>query len=419
MFKALLTRGQNERHSYTGTFLGSDTRIPPPVGETYVDDKGALSLSGAWRAVNMIVNDIRTMPLHAYVDGKRVDTPRLLRKPNPLQTRSETIGQMVYSLLMRGNCYCLLSDFDDEYRPQMLEVLDPDTVLVSREDGVTRYQVGNEPVPASEILHIKGLIAPGQVEAVSPISYQRQTIGRLMEMDAYGARNWTESAVPSVVITVDDEDLTGDEAAGIQNRWVNSHGRSRRPAVLPGHMKVEPLSFKPEDVQYLQSKEHSLQEIANIFNIPGYRLGAPGTSGTYQNAAQDELWYLKHTLGPWLVSIEDALEELVGDDVEVKFNADALLRMDTKSRYEAHAIGLDAGFLTTPEVREMENREPLPDGGLNVQALARTIQMIYLGVGKVISADEARDILNLAGADLVGSLEVPEVQADTPLKDAA
>jgi phage portal protein BeeE len=45
----------------------------------------------------------------------------------------------------------------------------------------------------------------------------------------------------------------------------------------------------------------------------------------------------------------------------VKFNTGSLLRTDTKSRYEAHAIAIAAGFLTVNEVRELEDREPLPD----------------------------------------------------------
>jgi phage portal protein BeeE len=44
-----------------------------------------------------------------------------------------------------------------------------------------------------------------------------------------------------------------------------------------------------------------------------------------------------------------------------KMNVDALLRPDTKSRYEAHKIALDSGFLTLDEVRELENREPIAE----------------------------------------------------------
>ena len=35
--------------------------------------------------------------------------------------------------------------------------------------------------------------------------------------------------------------------------------------------------------------------------------------------------------------------------------------------------------------------------------LARIVQQVYLGVGKVLSADEARDIVNAAGGNLTGS----------------
>ena len=39
------------------------------------------------------------------------------------------------------------------------------------------------------------------------------------------------------------------------------------------------------------------------------------------------------------------------------------MRVDLKSRYEAHAIAIAAGFLTVNEVRALEDRGPLPDAG--------------------------------------------------------
>ncbi len=43
-----------------------------------------------------------------------------------------------------------------------------------------------------------------------------------------------------------------------------------------------------------------------------------------------------------------------------RFNRGSLLRTDLKTRYESYEIGLRAGFLTIAEVRELEDREPLP-----------------------------------------------------------
>ena len=64
---------------------------------------------------------------------------------------------------------------------------------------------------------------------------------------------------------------------------------------------------------------------------------------------------------PWIQRIEQKMTEYLPRGQYAKMNVDALLRPDTKSRYEAHKIALDAGFLTLDEVRELENREPLAE----------------------------------------------------------
>jgi hypothetical protein len=53
----------------------------------------------------------------------------------------------------------------------------------------------------------------------------------------------------------------------------------------------------------------------------------------------------------------------------------------------------------------------------NVRDVVEMIQKIYLGVGIVLTADEARALLNRAGADLTGSLPplpAPAAPAATP-----
>ena len=41
-------------------------------------------------------------------------------------------------------------------------------------------------------------------------------------------------------------------------------------------------------------------------------------------------------------------------------NLDAILRGDTLTRYQAHGIAIDKGFLTVDEVRKLEDLPPLP-----------------------------------------------------------
>jgi phage portal protein BeeE len=47
---------------------------------------------------------------------------------------------------------------------------------------------------------------------------------------------------------------------------------------------------------------------------------------------------------------------------DVRFNYDAFLRADRKTRYDAHRIGITSGFLTRNEARIEEGMTPL-DGG--------------------------------------------------------
>ena len=45
----------------------------------------------------------------------------------------------------------------------------------------------------------------------------------------------------------------------------------------------------------------------------------------------------------------------------IRFNADVFMRADTKTRYETHAIGIEAGFLQVDEARDYEDKPPLGD----------------------------------------------------------
>jgi HK97 family phage portal protein len=89
-----------------------------------------------------------------------------------------------------------------------------------------------------------------------------------------------------------------------------------------------------------------------------------GNSLTYANVEQRGLDFLTYAVRPWLVRLETAISALLPSTQTVRFNPDALVRVALKDRYEAHKIGIDAGFLTRNEARELENRPPLAEGGI-------------------------------------------------------
>jgi hypothetical protein len=89
------------------------------------------------------------------------------------------------------------------------------------------------------------------------------------------------------------------------------------------------------------------------------------SKATFSNIEQQSLEYVGDTLTPWFVRWEQAIRmqlmtpEQQADNLYVKHNANALLRGDLKSRYEAYASGIVNGWFTRNEAREREELNPI------------------------------------------------------------
>ena len=59
--------------------------------------------------------------------------------------------------------------------------------------------------------------------------------------------------------------------------------------------------------------------------------------------------------------VEDTFTAVMPQPEYAKFNADALVRADLKSRMEAHEIAQRAGVETNDEARHVEDKAPMTD----------------------------------------------------------
>ncbi len=132
------------------------------------------------------------------------------------------------------------------------------------------------------------------------------------------------------------------------------------PAVMGAGLDYRTLSLKPSEAQWLESQSFGVAGVARLFGLPAKALlvAIDGTSDTYSNVEQEDQATLRTTLMRYLIEQELALTRMLPRTQRARFNVNALLRTDTKTRYEAHEIGLRSGFLTVPEVRAIENLDP-------------------------------------------------------------
>ena len=128
-------------------------------------------------------------------------------------------------------------------------------------------------------------------------------------------------------------------------------------------LRYERISVAPDEAQFLDQQRFTVEQIARIYGVAPEMIGGAtsGSSVTYANREQRAADFLTFGLMPYLIALEDGLSSLVPGPNRVKFNLDGVLRSDLKTRYEAHAVAITSGFLTVDEVRQIEDRPPLPE----------------------------------------------------------
>mgnify|MGYP003656660702 CR=1 FL=1 len=298
---------------------------------TFVDEGTTLSIPGLWRGITLISDTIGALPIHAYRGDVRIEPiPSILERPYPNETRIETISAMAASLVIHGNYIAILGDIGANGYPESIYPVSPTRVHIERVAGRLTYKIADEIYEADRIMHIKNFTLPGQIVGLGVVAAQRQGIGSALAMQAYAAKYFDGGAQPTGILYSDNATT-----------------------------KFQQLSDNAKDSQLVESREFSLTEIANMLGLPGYYLGAPNSSRTYSNVEQEQLQFLRG-ITPLLTRIEMAFTDLLPRGQYAKFNTDALLRSDTLTRYQAHKIALESGFLTVDEVRaDFENRPPI------------------------------------------------------------
>ena len=329
----------------------------------------ALRLAAVWACVRLLADTVSTMPVHVFREGTRqgVTRPRFLVKPAADTPFHEWVGQVMWSVLLRGAAYGTIADrAGPGLRPVQIELVHPDRVAVTlKPDGITvERRLDGRLVDRDDLWTFAGYRFPGKAAPLSPIAYARETIGVGLASQRYGA-GFFDAGGPTGVLS-SEQSLTRDQAEVTKLLWQSrfEHGNDRGVAVLGYGAKFQPISVNPDEAQFLETQQLTWQQVAGIYGVPPESIAASvqGSSITYSNVEQRPLDLLKFGVGPWLVRLETALTELLPADQTVRFDPAGLLRADLKTRYEAYRVALEAGFLTVDEVRELEDRPPLPAG---------------------------------------------------------
>lgn len=128
-------------------------------------------------------------------------------------------------------------------------------------------------------------------------------------------------------------------------------------------MTFTPLSMPNNEAQFLETRRFQVTEICRIFRVPPHMIGDLERA-TFSNIESQNISFAVHTIRPWLVRIEQAINRALIPQNEkgrfyVQFNIDGLMRGDYKSRMEGYAIARQNGWMSANDIRALENLNPI------------------------------------------------------------
>lgn len=336
-----------------------DTEIKDFIPSREPVDSDFRSLDAVYRALFIIETACKQLSLDVWSGDSLIDPPAIVRRPDIGMTQKAFIATTVNSLAQAGNAFWI-KQFNRKGDLYGVKVANPAEFIVSLDpEGMPLYAWKGKEIPASKIIHLRLTHKPGEPIGLSPLKACVTTLRGAITMRGY-ADNWTRQAGRPMGLLTTDQTLTEQEA----KKWKKQANESMNPengvAVFGSGLKYSPFLLTPEELQFLEAQKANVVAVARMFGIPARLILAslPGGSQTYANLEQDELTFLRYTLMAYLSEIESAFDQLTANGQTVRFNLDALLRTDTKTRYEAHQIGINSGFLTVGEVRDIEGLPP-------------------------------------------------------------
>lgn len=329
----------------------------------------ALGLAAVYRAVEIraiAAKQISVDAIRVRTGLPETETPRILRKPDPDCSRAQFIEKTVVSMNLTGNAYwrCVYTD-RQKREISSLWVMNPNdtTIRTSRDGRVVGYTYRGEDLDVRDVKHLSRMRVAGSPYGLGPIQAAQVELRGSIDTAQYGADFLDSGEVPSGILK-SDQVMTKEAAETAKAAWAESRGGRGGVAVLGQGLDYRQTFLSPRDAQFIESQNWNVTTAARLFGVPGslmmVALDTRGASQTYQNVEQDWLGFVRFGLANDLIEIEDAFTELLPGTQRAKANYEALLRADTKTRYDAHKISM--AWRPINEIRSIEGLPPI-DGG--------------------------------------------------------
>ncbi len=378
MMKTLISwfskREEPDTRSYADWVLGHGASTSSGVAISWDQ---ALRVSTAICCARVISEGISQVPLRLYRDkgdnGREIVKDHaasrlLVRRPNSWQTPFQFKRTIIMSAVISGNGYAYINRVAGE--PRELIPLTPCGVTVEQKRNFDLvYKIAQDDgkereVPARDMLHLRGPSWDAKV-GLDLSAIAAEALGLAVATERTHAMLHGNGGKPSGILNIEGK-LSPDGRAKLAKQWRDAFsGDSRHGvAVLDGAAKFTALSMTGVDQQHIETRRYQVEEVCRFFRVFPQMVMAGDKTATYASAEQFFIAHAVHTLQPWAVELEQAIEHALLDparDAEIyaKVELKGLMRGDAAARAEFYQKAIYAGWMTRNEVRALEEMSPV------------------------------------------------------------
>lgn len=356
----------------------SEERYPsrqrvPWTGRTqagvFIDPDRALCNATVWACVRYLSQTVGQLPWHVMrrtspetseiVSNSKI-AYLLHTRPNPEWSGFQFRETLIGWACLRGNGYAEI-ERDAADRPKHLWPIHPDRVDPRRDANTQElfYRCDNgsgsyTDIPMKDMFHLRGF-GDGPV-GINVVQYAAQSVGWAKATELFGSSFFRNGITPEAILS-----FTGtlsvegrQEALKAIRSDIKKHGM----AVTDQSAKLERWSTDPEKAQFIETRQHQIEEICRWFGVPPHKV-MHLLRATFSNIEHQSIEVVVDSVIPWVRRLESEADyKLFGQNRQgffTKLNIAALLRGDTKARADYYRVLREIGVLNANEIRQLED----------------------------------------------------------------
>lgn len=379
--------------SFWGGFFGAGNA----AGQV-VTAETAMSLSAVYRAVRLTAETVASLPVNCYTEGaagpvleRGSEVDRLIRtSPNADQTPMEFWEQMVACMELLGEGAARKHWNIGRTRVVAVEVLDPGRLRdVENPQGTawwweyTNHRGEKIELRQDDVLHLPGFSMQGR-RGISSVTVARQTLGLALAANQT-AGGLFKSGMRNSGFLETGQVLEGDDREKLSKIMSEYMGAANAGGlmILEGGMKFNPLNMSAADAELLLTRKFEIEEIGRWYGMPPILLGHAVDGQTMWGSGVDSIIQSWMTLGlnQRLRRVQQVIHKRLmtpserAEGLYVRFNADALLAVNSTARIGFITQAVQNSILTPDEGRALLERGAMPGGD---QLLAQ-VNLVPLG----------------------------------------